>query len=133
MAKKSVTYESVKCEVSLGVLSGYDNDPEDFDYDQVREYIYQDMEQWYSDHGWAVSFVVMPAHVIYPKVWGGMRGGEPVIHMESIFNPYYDSKLSKTEWKANCVEYLDHLMEVFEQVTMSITFNECQIRYRTDE
>lgn len=84
-------------------------------------------EEYAEQTGKYISFVVIPATVMYKKEWGCPESGENVFYLQAVMNPVFDKDIE--EWKQRVIDIINHLKEEFQQTTVTITFTEADVVY----
>lgn len=129
--------ESVKYEIVMGLLEGYDfDDLMDFDnYIKIALYKWKEFAlDYYCIADVYVSAVAHTANVLYNEAWGCPEYGEPVIKFDCTMNPEFikDEKV----YEDGVLYITKRLQEYFNQSTVTITklpASICYIKNRREE
>lgn len=117
--------KTLKCTAVLGTCRG--ESLEKFSYDLMR--VLHDANKRFNRE--FISFNVTRSYTCYKKEWGCPEGGEPTFNLEAVANPEFVKDLEL--WRADCIQYLTDLKQIYQQSTVSIQFEDVDFVYLTNK
>lgn len=116
------------CKVVIGVTPGYFHNNENGCAESFFMGYFQGLlEKYCKENDAHLSFVVIPARVVYLSEYGCPPKGEEVYTLESTPDPKYVNVTDISMWKFHCKNFISQLAEGLEQSTVRIVFNNAYV------
>lgn len=120
--------KSKKFQATIGINPGYFHNNEKYvDFEHLLSHA-SDLIQ--EETGIYVSWIVYPSKTIYKTEWGCPDGGEVTYSIESTANPNFAPDMDL--WIDSATRIIKYLMKELEQSTITITINEVDFIYLTN-